>query len=496
MLETDQYVTTTFQQANLLLRNKKWEEALRAYNHLWISSCYLQKLLVWNMNYLIGKAPKDALSTDVLRKAIQLLQQADLRPAAKSLGLNWQVKDIDPAVTVNCVKKQKLPKKKLPTGAFPTDIEGAPCHTLFEAFKASQREGHEHAIAAAERDMPSDLHYSINVLRANAALAGDDRSEWLSSLNRYLQHFAIAPVRLRKGPNLLAQLSSDPLPMVERGPLISVIMPAWNAAETVEFAARSILMQSWRPVELLIVDDASTDGTWGVLQRLAKTDSRVRIFRNVVNVGPYVSKNIALKHATGEFVTGHDSDDWAHPQRLERHVNLLLESKGTIRASVSYMLRMSLEGRFGFITQQNDFTFDGVARKALISCIFHRGDLTERLGFWDAVRFAADSEMISRATALFGNGFVIARQIGMLCLDHEDGLTNHPVHGIRASPNGRLADSRQSYRDVWANWHRENLPEGAFLDFPLKIRRYKAHPDMVVPYESQLRNLRNVEAAA
>lgn len=367
--------------------------------------------------------------------------------------------------------------------------KGTPEHALFEANELVRHVGHEAAIHYADQNLPASLRYAAHILRANAALERHDEGGWLEHLNHYLRHYDIAPVRLRKGASLLARFTTEDLPVIEQGPLVTVIMPAWNAAGTVEEAAGSVLSQTWQPIELIIVDDASTDDTWTALCRLRDRDPRVRILRNRRNVGPYVSKNIALMSARGKFVTGHDSDDWAHPQRIEHHVRSLLHSQGAVRASVGYMLRLTPEGRFSFITRTNDFSFDGAARKALISCMFRHEDLKQRLGFWDTVRFAADSEMMSRAQALFGAGFQAFPSIGMLCLDHADGLTNDPVHGIRVA-NGGLSDSRKAYRDSWLSRHRAGLsPEQAFLEFPQKVRRYPAVEGVAVPFEDQIANL-------
>lgn len=364
-----------------------------------------------------------------------------------------------------------------------------PGSALYLAFQLSQTQGHERAIQFAERYLSPELRHTTQILQANAAIDRGDEGAWTAHLNRYLQRHALSPVRLEDGQGLLARLSTDPLPKIDEGPLVTVIMPAWNAQGTVRHAARSVLNQTWRNIELIVVDDASTDRTWDVLKELAAEDGRVRIRRNKVNVGPYVSKNVGLSLAKGTFVTGHDADDWAHPQRIERHVQELLASKGNVRASLTYMIRVTPTGQFRHIGKIGPFSFDGVARKASISCLFHREDLQNILGYWDSVRFAADSEMIARAEAVLGKKFGISRQIGMICLDLETSLTNDPVHGIRSNAGG-LSDSRLNYRNSWQHWHKANLPtEPAYLDFPLKQRRYEAAPEMVIAHADQLLNL-------
>ena len=104
-----------------------------------------------------------------------------------------------------------------------------------------------------------------------------------------------------------------------------------------ELAASSILEQSWKPIELIIVDDCSTDDTWSIAKRVAHLDPRVRVRRNSVNVGPYVCKNLALSMVKGAYITCHDADDWAHPQRLEKQLDAM-------RANGSRARRVSPDG--------------------------------------------------------------------------------------------------------------------------------------------------------
>src|SRR5690606_7366380 len=132
----------------------------------------------------------------------------------------------------------------------------------------------------------------------------------------------------------------------------------YNAEATVAQAARSILNQNWRNLELLIVDDCSDDGTWPELQKLAEQDGRVRVFRNAVNVGPYVSKNIALSNAKGAWVTGQDADDWSHPERLATHIGFARQKSAA--ASTTRMIRMHEDGFLSRVIGLCSITLDGV----------------------------------------------------------------------------------------------------------------------------------------
>jgi len=357
---------------------------------------------------------------------------------------------------------------------------------LMAANRVAQAGDHPRAIDLAEEHLPADLAYTAEILRANAAIARADEDAWLSHVNAYLAQFNAPPIRLQGSGSVFDRLGCDPLPHVTGGPLVSVIMPAWNAEATVRKAAQSILDQTWRNLELLIVDDASTDDTWAVLQQIAASDARVKIRRNLVNVGPYVSKNIALTQAKGKWITGHDADDWALPQRLERHV--AHAQSIFAKASLTYMVRLNPTGLFSHIGPSSLFSFDGVTRKASISCLFSSEFLRKNLGYWDSVRYAADSEMIARTEAYLGEPISELRMISMICLDLETSLTNNPVTGF--SRTAGISGSRKDYRDGWADWHRTKLTrDNAFLPLLQTKRRYFAADEMVVPVEAVEMNL-------
>jgi len=94
-------------------------------------------------------------------------------------------------------------------------------------------------------------------------------------------------------------------------------MPCFNAAPYVTQSIGSVLGQSHRNVELIVVDDGSTDASPGMLSELAATHAgRMRLF-HTQRVGPYPARNLGLRHTQGEFVAFLDADDWWSPNALE-----------------------------------------------------------------------------------------------------------------------------------------------------------------------------------
>jgi glycosyltransferase involved in cell wall biosynthesis len=106
-------------------------------------------------------------------------------------------------------------------------------------------------------------------------------------------------------------------------PVVSVVMRAFNCGRYIGQAIESILAQTFQDFEIVIVDDASTDGTEAILRAYSQRDERIRVVRNETNQGPVRNMNIGLRHARGEFVAIHDGDDISLPHRLETQVNFL-----------------------------------------------------------------------------------------------------------------------------------------------------------------------------
>lgn len=109
------------------------------------------------------------------------------------------------------------------------------------------------------------------------------------------------------------------MPEAEKGkavtPAVSVIVPAYNIEEWLGECVESILAQTFRDFELMIVDDGSTDGTAAVAARYAAQDKRVRVVRKE-NEGPGEARNAGVRKAQGRWITFVDGDDLIHPEML------------------------------------------------------------------------------------------------------------------------------------------------------------------------------------
>jgi len=110
---------------------------------------------------------------------------------------------------------------------------------------------------------------------------------------------------------------------------ISVIMPVYNRAEFIGEAIQSILSQTYKNFELIIIDDASTDNTLKVISEFTD-DDRILLLKNKKNEGVAATRNRGIEIAKGEFIAFMDSDDISLPQRFEKQVKILCSHKEVI----------------------------------------------------------------------------------------------------------------------------------------------------------------------
>ncbi len=112
---------------------------------------------------------------------------------------------------------------------------------------------------------------------------------------------------------------------MKQKPLVSVIMPAYNAAAFIAESIRSVQQQSHLEWELLVIDDASKDGTSEVVEALKEKDDRIKLHILPTNQGAGFARNIGIKAATGDFISFLDADDLWKPSKLEKQLKVMQE---------------------------------------------------------------------------------------------------------------------------------------------------------------------------
>lgn len=114
-------------------------------------------------------------------------------------------------------------------------------------------------------------------------------------------------------------------------PLVTVYIPTFNRVELLKRAVESVRQQTYQNLEIIIVDDCSTDGTHEYLEDISNQDSRIRFFLKEKNSGACVSRNIAIENARGEYITGLDDDDYF----LENRIKLFV-SKASLNDNIGF----------------------------------------------------------------------------------------------------------------------------------------------------------------
>ena len=107
-------------------------------------------------------------------------------------------------------------------------------------------------------------------------------------------------------------------------PLVTIGLTAFNAEDTIARAVGSVLAQTWDPIEVIVVDDASTDNTLSILKESARLHATIHILTTTENAGLSMARNRIIDRARGDFIVFFDDDDVSHPERVERQLNRLI----------------------------------------------------------------------------------------------------------------------------------------------------------------------------
>ncbi|MFM7338400.1 MAG: glycosyltransferase family 2 protein, partial [Actinomycetota bacterium] len=119
---------------------------------------------------------------------------------------------------------------------------------------------------------------------------------------------------------------------------VAAVIPTFNSEKVVVRALDSVVQQSVRPREIIVVDDASTDGTVEVVRKFAEQHTEVEPIVNERNLGPGPTRNKGWSLAKSDFVAFLDADDSWHPQKIERQLKFFAEHPGEVACGTTHLI--------------------------------------------------------------------------------------------------------------------------------------------------------------
>ncbi|UOE93825.1 glycosyltransferase [Alkalihalobacillus sp. LMS39] len=390
-----------------------------------------------------------------------------------------------------CKQQEKSPDKLRRIA-----IIEAECYGILE-----DKDRAKQIIQAALKDQK---HIDLYLALANIENSIEERIKWI---NKGLDLFNISNLLVKENDSLppydrlTAKNNTSTNEQVDSAK-VTVIIPVYNGEEHISVAIQSMLSQTWTNVEIIVVDDCSSDNTASVVQQLAEKDKRIKLLKTEENGGAYVARNLALRHASGDFVTINDADDWSHPEKIEVQVKHLLNHPNVI-ANTSEQARATTDLTFFRRGKPGSYMFTNLS-----SLMFRREPVVEKLGYWDRVRFGADGEFKRRMKLVFGEDSIVDLKTGPYSFQRQSpsSLTGNSVFGY----HGFFMGARKEYFDSYYDYHQkaktyyyEYNPEKRYFPVPEpmwptreKKENGQRHFDVILISEFRLlggTNMSNVE---
>ena len=291
--------------------------------------------------------------------------------------------------------------------------------------------------------------------------------EWLRSFNRLFTTRGLMPIALADGDEARfdrIRPAGEPAKVSHEGPTVTIIMSVFKPDQSLFTALRSLIDQTWPHLEILMVDDCSGPEFTPLLTEAAAMDERIELIVMPQNGGTYKIRNMAIARARGEFIGFQDSDDWSHPERIQRQLEPLLDNPDLV-ASASRAVRVTADvaaSKVGYPT----------VRPNASSLVFRRDVVMQTLGAFDEVRKSADMEFGERVKTVFGRERIAAFKEPFALVQ-----LSHASLSLEDFRFGWQDADRVFYRDAINHWHDQIAAgtESPRLD-PAAPRRFAA-PD-------------------
>ncbi len=160
--------------------------------------------------------------------------------------------------------------------------------------------------------------------------------------------------------------------------LVSVITPSYKSEKFIAQTIESVLAQTYKNWEMIIVDDVSSDNSNKIIEKYINKDSRIKLIKLEINSGPAIARNRAIKEAKGRYIAFLDADDLWKAEKLEKQIDFMNKSNLSFTYS-SYDLIDEEDNDLGSFKTKDKITYDELLKTNSIGCLTAIYD-TERLG--------------------------------------------------------------------------------------------------------------------
>jgi glycosyltransferase involved in cell wall biosynthesis len=249
-------------------------------------------------------------------------------------------------------------------------------------------------------------------------------------------------------------------------PIVSVVLPTHNRVAFIERAVASVLTQSESDLELIIVDDGSTDGTPQLLRRLAASEPRIRLMRNDQPRGGGGARNVGIEASLGKWVAFLDDDDEWLPKKLECQLARLADDPGAVACACDFQQHFP-SGKTRLFRVPTNVTLQHLWRNNVLGgasvCVCSRETLVRIGGFDTRLRAAQDYDL-----------WIRLRQQGRIAVCPEPLVKYQEHEGDRIS--SRFDSQLRGARRLYFKYRRE-LGEGdrrRHLSFLCYVKSYQS----------------------
>jgi hypothetical protein len=242
-------------------------------------------------------------------------------------------------------------------------------------------------------------------------------------------------------------------------PLVTIIVPMYNVELYINNCIISLLNQSYDNIEIILVDDCSIDNTKKIADDFGeKYPLKIKVIHNQKNMGTYKSINNGIVISSGEYITIIGADDQFTVNKVEKQVKILISNLNYVACFCEYK-------RIHYITKKV------LLKNVGESTIMFRRKIIEKIGYYDSVRFGADSEYYDRIKAVYGkNRTFIIKNVLYLALYRPNSLISSGI-----SIDGSIF--RSDYIKKYSNWH--NICKNLYIEYPLQNRPFEVANELL-----------------